>query len=475
MNAPNGPSRKRAMPSKKITGPFNASIHEASPSKKLKTFEKKVQEFVEMKTLEELDKVKKRRDEEGQTTIEELCQKLTGHPDASGSYEDGLFIMNKPEWITEANIAKRKAELEEQLLQSVLLEIRYHPEFAAPFVDAIQAREEMKEEMAKSSRYTELWLEEIHRADKQIKVLGEKEEEARVEIETAAIPYYQWVPIVLALQSIAFYAPNWIWKTTSKITGLDVPRVVAEAHRLKNKPTERTDAIKELAGYLGDAVGVTGRGSTGRCSLAGSWFTVIYLLTKLFYILNLACQFFILNRFIGADCYDWAFNMLFHIVDGRKWSYISDATGLFPKVTLCDFLVRKVGNSVLYTVQCVLYVNALNEKIYFILWFWFLALLSVSLLNLISIICQIAFTRESSCKKSWLSGVASADERSIRRFAKFGLKHDGYLAVCFIKRHAGSQVAREIAQEMFGTFTRSQFGVYRRLPEKDAVLVEAEM
>lgn len=30
------------------------------------------------------------------------------------------------------------------------LEIRYHPEFAAPFVDAIQAREEMKEEMAKS-------------------------------------------------------------------------------------------------------------------------------------------------------------------------------------------------------------------------------------------------------------------------------------------------------------------------------------
>lgn len=37
----------------------------------------RVQEFVEMKTLEELDKVKKRRDEEGQTTIEELCQKLT--------------------------------------------------------------------------------------------------------------------------------------------------------------------------------------------------------------------------------------------------------------------------------------------------------------------------------------------------------------------------------------------------------------
>lgn len=94
------------------------------------------------------------------------------------------------------------------------------------------------------------------------------------------------------------------------------------------------DAIKELAGYLGDAVGVTGRGSTGRCrsynsmfillreleswdnrhkktfmplaldpgvfslvfwdvltnnknsySLAGSWFTVIYLLTKVNFLL----------------------------------------------------------------------------------------------------------------------------------------------------------------------------------------------
>ncbi|VDM84026.1 unnamed protein product [Strongylus vulgaris] len=35
----------------------------------------------------------------------------------------------------------------------------------------------------------------------------------------AEIGYYQWVPIVLALQAIMFYLPNWIWKTLHQQSG----------------------------------------------------------------------------------------------------------------------------------------------------------------------------------------------------------------------------------------------------------------
>lgn len=31
--------------------------------------------------------------------------------------------------------------------------------------------------------------------------------------------YYQWVPVVLALQAVMFYLPNWIWKTLHQQSG----------------------------------------------------------------------------------------------------------------------------------------------------------------------------------------------------------------------------------------------------------------
>ncbi|PAV86888.1 hypothetical protein WR25_24280 [Diploscapter pachys] len=39
----------------------------------------------------------------------------------------------------------------------------------------------------------------------------------------AEIRYYQWVPIVLALQAVMFYMPSWLWATLHKFRGAEMP------------------------------------------------------------------------------------------------------------------------------------------------------------------------------------------------------------------------------------------------------------
>ncbi|KHJ95064.1 hypothetical protein OESDEN_04998 [Oesophagostomum dentatum] len=47
------------------------------------------------------------------------------------------------------------------------------------------------------------------------------EEEIPTDLEHRSdhISYYRWVPIMLALQAVMFFIPNWIWNMLHKQTG----------------------------------------------------------------------------------------------------------------------------------------------------------------------------------------------------------------------------------------------------------------
>lgn len=70
------------------------------------------------------------------------------------------------------------------------------------------------------------------------------------------------------------------------------------------------------------------------------------------------------------------------MVNGTEWAH----SGMFPRMTICDFEVtarnfltvisqmRKLGNLQHFSVQCVLSINAMNEKIFIFYWLWYLML-----------------------------------------------------------------------------------------------------
>lgn len=115
-------------------------------------------------------------------------------------------------------------------------------------------------------------------------------------------------------------------------------------------------------------------------TFSSSYVTSCYLLVKSLNIINTGVQFYLLNIFLRTGNYSfYGYDAIRDILNQTSW----EESGKFPRVTLCDFEVRQMGNIQPFTVQCVLIINVFNEKIFTMLWFWYSLLLLVSLASLI--------------------------------------------------------------------------------------------
>ncbi|VDM57452.1 unnamed protein product [Angiostrongylus costaricensis] len=275
----------------------------------------------------------------------------------------------------------------------------------------------------------------------------------------AEIGYYQWVPIVLALQAIMFYLPNWIWKTLHQQSGIDLGTAIEDARKLRQiVGADRKKEVGKLAAYLEECLEFHSerlRIPTFRFGRGlGSYVSMLYLFVKFLYLLNIFTQFYILNSFLGSEYTFWGFQTFRDLWNGREWL----DSGVFPRVTLCDFKIRRLANIHNYTVQCVLMINMFNEKIYLFVWFWFLFVAISTGINFAYSFVQLVFTsfREKSTT-NWLSGPRygedTADdfrhEHIMRRFTHVALRPDGILLLRFIEGHAGAIVARELTTKLF--------------------------
>ncbi|CDW55502.1 Innexin [Trichuris trichiura] len=208
--------------------------------------------------------------------------------------------------------------------------------------------------------------------------------------EEHRISYYQWVPFFLLVEALCFRLPSFIWKYLASHSGIRVHDIVRISVDERNVQAEvKLQNLKALTTHIQNALHFHGRLRRRRVTphrflrflnLPYSSFYVctVYLFTKCLYLANVCLQLMLMNRFLGTYKYRWyGFGAISDMLSGATW----EKSGIFPRVTLCDFQVRVMGNVQRYSVQCVLVINIFNEKIFVFLWFWYVALFLITVLS----------------------------------------------------------------------------------------------
>jgi len=291
------------------------------------------------------------------------------------------------------------------------------------------------------------------------------------------LPYYQWVPLILLLQALFFYMPIMIWRTLNARAGVDLNNIVESGETFANlEKAEARDKTMEYMTNQMDRYLTSQREYATSCSLSlktclsntlclccgrrkGNYLTVLYLFTKVIFIINVLAQLFLLNHFLGQQFHLYGIDVLSDLIRGADWRQ-SDR---FPRVTMCDFKVRRLGNIQRYTVQCVLPINLFNEMIYLFLWFWLVLVSAMSCYSLLSwTIRSMSQSDRFRYIKKHLTLMDALSEKGdkelARKFTQDFLRHDGVLIMRLVGFNTNDITATEFINSVFDKYKKREQG-----------------
>ena len=202
----------------------------------------------------------------------------------------------------------------------------------------------------------------------------------------------------------------------------------------------------------------------------GNYLTAVYLTVKLLFLVNVVGQLFALNLFLGQDFHLFGIDVFRAIMAGSDWT----TSARFPRVTLCDFRVRRLANVQRYTVQCVLPINLFNEKIFLFVWFWMAMVAALTLLSLCTWVARIAvhidrhrYVRHHLRLMGQLQDPKTeSTRRQVRGFVNDYLQPDGIFVLRLLGHNTNGLVVTELICSLWDNYRRK--GVISDIEERPA-------
>jgi len=240
--------------------------------------------------------------------------------------------------------------------------------------------------------------------------------------------YYQWVCFTLYFQAILFYIPRYLWKVFEAgklkmlVSGLCVPIVDPKTKK------DRVDALHDFFQKHGNRS-------------KNNWYAAKFFFCEFLNLVNVIGQIYFVDLFLGGE-----FTTYGSDVWGMMQEEFEERTDpmamVFPKMAKCTF--HKYGPT--GTIQrhdglCILPVNIINEKIYFFLWFWFVAL---AIITAVQQVYRLITVLVPGLQVTRMKGLARAvPEHKIRELSKRTSTGDWFLL---------SQMGKNMDSLMFRDF-----------------------
>ncbi|XP_023324554.1 innexin inx2 [Eurytemora carolleeae] len=200
--------------------------------------------------------------------------------------------------------------------------------------------------------------------------------------------YYQWVPYLLFLQAISFYTPYTFYKFSQD------GRISSLLQNLQNVlpyNENREDKLGDIHIYLQDFYG------------SHTWWARKLMISDFLNLINIVFNIIIMDWYLGSNFLTYGPT----VISYQMGNYPSDPfDNIFPKMTKCTLALYGPSGTVQnYDGLCVLPINVLNEKIYFLLWillfpvavltvidqgFWLVMVVSKQLRN--SLLCSFVLS-----------------------------------------------------------------------------------
>ncbi|CAF3782998.1 unnamed protein product [Adineta steineri] len=296
------------------------------------------------------------------------------------------------------------------------------------------------------------------------------------------IIYYQWLPWILGAQAILFYLPKLIWFLSLSGSRHDVKALLNTASKIyvvpdfqKKKPISsfREDKLVYLNSQLfsGEDEGIIPSGARRhpRSRIFSCYFIICYIGVKFLYFINCLLQIGLVHLMIGTrplglrhfnhlkqDTFETHFLAQFVQKISSGVSELID-TSSFPKRTLCDFTFRELASNHAYTVECILPLNIIVEKMYVFLYIWFILLGIITLADFIKWIAHLIHclvssdkTRESYVRTHLIDGTKYPDDK-IQCFAKEHLTGNNYFLLKLLSKNISTFVVVDMLDYFFKT------------------------
>lgn len=311
------------------------------------------------------------------------------------------------------------------------------------------------------------------------------------------IPYYQWIPFILLGQAIFFYIPTIFWHGLNSRAGVDADNILAAAHTLSRADkAELQDRTLQLLTNQMDRFLASRSVDARRCQLnvktflsatccrlcdrrLGNYLVMLFLFSKLTYIINVLGQLFVLNKVLSTRFSTFGVDMLSNLVSESDWT--EDSYVAFPRVTLCDFKIRgqDLGNVQTYTVQCVLPINLYNEKIYMFLWFWMIAVALASIVSFVLWLLRATVLQDrlrfvsnhlSLGSRLPATGRAADDRRLVQKFVVGYLRQDGAFLCRLIAHNTNNITTTEVVCALWDFWNERES---KSGPDSDALIADS--